>query len=220
MLKVQRSNFEDVFNEQSIYCYPDSDVLINNKGIKDPNVLASVERMISTYNLSRLHVEPIKGNFDIEHYLMIHQFLFGELYPFAGKLRMENMTKGATPFCRPEYIHFYLNSILNKMNLNIDKVTNEEELLDLLAYCFSEINIIHPFREGNGRAQREFFREFVNSKVKFGSYDLDYSLLDGRGKQSLMNGSIISAATGDICLLREFLKQSLVCKEKEHIHRR
>lgn len=220
MLKVPRSNIDDVFNEQSIYCYPNSDVLINKKDIKDPNVLSSVERMITTYNLSRLHVEPIKGDFDIDHYLMIHQFLFGELYPFAGKIRMENMTKGNTPFCRPEYIYYYLNAILNKMNLQIEKVTNEEELLDLLAYCFSEINVIHPFREGNGRAQREFFREFVNSKVKFGNYDLDYSLLDARGKQNLMNGSIISSATGDTILLREFLKQSLVCKEKEHMHRR
>jgi len=219
-LTVPRSNYENMLETQSLYCYPNSEVLINNRNIKDTKVLADVERMISTYNLSRLHVEPLKGNFDVKHYMKLHKFMFGELYPFAGEIRSENMQKGSTLFCRPEYIHQYLDSVLKKMNQLIEKVTNEEELLDLLAYCYSEINVIHPFREGNGRTQREFFREFVNAKVKIDDYDLDYSLLDARGKQTLMNGSIISAANGDTRLLKEFLRQSLVCKEKEHIHRR
>lgn len=220
MLKVPRSSYEKMLEPQSLYCYPNSEVLINKKNIKDAKVLADVERMISTYNLSRLHVEPLKGNFDVEHYMKLHKFLFGELYPFAGEIRSENMQKGNTLFCRPEYIYRYLDLILKKMNKLIGQVKTEEELLDLLAYCYSEINVIHPFREGNGRTQREFFREFVNAKFNLGDYDLDYSLLDARGKQNLMNGSIISAATGDTSLLKEFLKQSLVCKEKEHMHRR
>lgn len=217
---VPRSNYENMLETQSLYCYPNSEVLINNRNIKDTKVLADVERMISTYNLSRLHVEPLKGNFDVKHYMKLHKFLFGELYPFAGEIRSENMQKGSTLFCRPEYIYQYLDSVLKKMNQLIETVKNEEELLDLLAYCYSEINVIHPFREGNGRTQREFFREFVNVKVKIDDYDLDYSLLDVRGKQTLMNGSIISAANGDTSLLKEFLRQSLVCKEKENIHRR
>ncbi|MDD2377757.1 MAG: Fic family protein [Bacilli bacterium] len=219
---VVKSNYDDAYSEQSIYCYPNTDVLMNSRNIKDPEVLNSVERMISTYNLSHLQVEPIKGKFDIEHYFKIHKYLFNDLYPFAGKIRLENMTKGSTPFCRPDYIHYYLSKTLEKLNNDITKVSNEDEMFEVLAYYYSEINVIHPFREGNGRTQREFFREFVDAKCnnyEFGNYKIDYNLLNPDGKKYLMNGSIISAATGDTTLLKEFLKQTIVNTKVQSLKR-
>ncbi|MDD2435024.1 MAG: Fic family protein [Bacilli bacterium] len=222
MMEV-KSNYDDIYNSQSKYCYPETDVLINSNNIRDAEVLSNVERMISTYKLSHLQVEPIKGNFDIDHYLKIHQYLFNDLYSFAGEIRTENMTKGVTPFCRPDYIHYYLTKTLEKLNQDIVKVKSEEELLDVLAYYYGEVNVIHPFREGNGRTQREFFREFVESKCQdydFGNYEINYNQLASDGKTCLINGCILSAANGDTTLLKEFFKQTLVNHQKLYVSKR
>ena len=77
----------------SIYCYPDSNVLVNKFNIKDYAKLMEVETDIVVYKSFELRQEGITGNFDIEHIIGIHKYLFNELYPFAGLFRTENIAK-------------------------------------------------------------------------------------------------------------------------------
>lgn len=214
----QNRFLKEAFSNQSSYCYPNSDVLINKKGIKDEEELKLVEKNIFLLKLVKLQVKGFKSTkFDIEHYLGIHKFLFGDLYSFAGKTRNENIKKGNTPFCRPEFIYNYLSYTLEEMNKKSRNINSEDELLDFLAYFYSEINIIHPFREGNGRVEREFFRQFVkhlNSRLSFGSYELDYSNITDEVRDYLITGSILSATKGDCSYLRLFFQSVLKPLEK------
>ena len=70
-----------------IYCYPDSDVLINKLGIRDLDRLQMIERRLTMIRLAELIKHPIKGNFDLEHLQKIHYYIFQDIYEWAGKIR-------------------------------------------------------------------------------------------------------------------------------------
>ena len=214
---LKQSNVSEALNTQSKYCYPNSDVLINSQGIKDQNTLDAVERRVSALMLLDLQNKKIPKAlelFKMEYLLKIHADVFGYLYPFAGKIRTENITKGHTPFCRPEYIANYLKMTIDKMKDDVQKIKTKEESVHFLAYYYSELNIIHPFREGNGRVLREYLRQVVaflslNNSL---DYELDFSSVDENDKKNLINGSIVSAATGELEYLNLFFESTL--KEK------
>ena len=91
---------------KSKYCYPDSDVLINIPGFKKQEQLDAYERIVTTDRLRILGVKPLKGNFDLVDLCAIHQFIFKDVYPFAGKLRVEDISKGSFRF---GHVRFLLN---------------------------------------------------------------------------------------------------------------
>lgn len=220
MTQKEKNELEELYTDQSKYCYKGTDVLINKKNITNNDVLLKVERIHVTYVLSNLYINPIVGNFDVNHYLKIHEVLFQDLYPFAGKLRTENISKGGIPFCRPEFIYDNLKDLLNKMNSKSYKLTSEDELIDYLAYYYSEINIVHPFREGNGRTQREFFREIVlelNNRIDFGNYEIDFSRLTDVDKKVLILGSVEGATKGTTEYLKQFFRACLTKIEQKKL---
>ena len=79
----------------SIYCYPNSEVLINKLDLKTENQLEKAEKMIVLVKLYDLRQGKIKGNFDKAHFISIHKYLFEDLYSFAGKFRTENIAKNS-----------------------------------------------------------------------------------------------------------------------------
>jgi len=88
--------------------------------------------------------------------------LYPDIYPFAGKFRTENIEKGSTFFCKSQFIEENLNSIFSKLDKDrYLKGLNPEESSQKVAYYMSELNIIHPFREGNGRSIREFIDNWL-----------------------------------------------------------
>src|SRR5699024_8487428 len=104
----------------------------------------------------------IIGNFDVKHINAIHKYLFEDIYPFAGKLRTENIAKGVFRFAEWEYIEPELERLLNELKQEnyLDNLS-KEKLAERLAYYLSELNVLHPYREGNGRTIREFIRELA-----------------------------------------------------------
>ena len=153
------------------------------------------------------------GNFDVQHYLNIHKFLFEDIYDFAGEIRSENIAK-TIPFCLPNLIYSNLKNTLENAKRDSLRITNEEELIEFLADYYAQIDIIHPFREGNGRCEREFFRQYVleiNKKINFGEYELDYSNIDN--KDNFIKAVIIADATCDLTLLKEYMRAILVKKK-------
>lgn len=211
---------QEALSSQSKYCYPNSNVLINNFNIQNQENLNKAERNITALMLLKLQTSPIpEANklFSVEYFTDLHKQVFEHIYPFAGKIRNENMIKGNTPFCRPEFIYNYLNMLFEKMFEDVKKIKTKEDIITFLAYYYSEINIVHPFREGNGRIMREFLRqvvEFLNKVLNF-NFELDFSNVTEEDKENLMNGSISSAVTGNLDLLKKFFMN--VLKEKELI---
>ena len=74
----------------------------------------------------------------------IHSYLFGGLYDFAGQIRTKNISKGGFTFCLAQYLHEQLKIIENVPESSIDEVFDK----------YVEMNVAHPFMEGNGRSTR------------------------------------------------------------------
>lgn len=143
---------------EKIYCYPDSDVLKNRMGIRDIEQLMQLEKRLTMLRILELVDKPIQGKFDLKHLQSIHKYIFQDVYEWAGKIRKVDIAKG-NMFCNVKFIESQAEEIFGK--LKEEKYLqdlDEKEMSVRLAYYFSEINALHPFREGNGRCQREFIR--------------------------------------------------------------
>ncbi|MGG3641463.1 Fic family protein [Bacillus gobiensis] len=184
------------YKSQSKYYYPNTNILINKLEIKDEEKLNKAERIFTTKRIAELDRKPKIGNFSLRHLQSIHKHIFQDIYEFAGQIRDENIAKGTTQFASPMYIesyskelHQHLKSERYLKGLKVDDFSRRA------AYYMSEINMLHPFREGNGRTQREYIRTLA---LKNG-YDLDWSRVD---QKALLDASIQSVlnpdALGDI----------------------
>ena len=141
-----------------IYCYPDSDVLKNRMGIRDIDRLRQLEKRLTMLRILELVDKPIQGKFDLKHLQSIHKYIFQDVYEWAGKIRKVDIAKG-NMFCNVKFIERQAEEIFGKLKEeNYLQGLDEKEISVRLAYYFSEINALHPFREGNGRCQREFIR--------------------------------------------------------------
>jgi len=169
-----------------IYCYPNSDVLINKLGIKDEETLAQTERDITSANKYILDDSPIKGSFDITHLKAVHEHLFKDLYPWAGEFRTVDIQKGPTYFGYAQNIDSYLKDVLNKVkNENYLVGVSKSAMPERLAHYFGEINAMHPFREGNGRCQRAY----TEMLAKVAGYSIDFSKIT---EEQMLKASYLS----------------------------
>ena len=180
------SKYDVYTTTQSIYCYPDSNVLKNKLNIRDNKLLKTAEEEITLIKQMELLKNPIKGNFSKAHLMNIHKFIFEDIYPFAGKIRREQISKADTLFYPPNLIDRELDKVFAKIKeKNMLRETDEEKIFDNLAYVMAELNIIHPFREGNGRS----IREFIRLMAKRMGYDLNWGNAD---REELLEASILS----------------------------
>lgn len=156
------------------YCYPDSNVLINKLNIKDADALSVAEREITSLRLAVAKASPIKGAFDLDHLQRIHNFVFGDIYEWAGKLRHVNIAKG-NQFCLAQHLTQYADDLFRKLKEE-NYLIGSENVPGRLAYYLSEINVLHPFREGNGRSQRLFIEYLAG----IAGYEVDFSDVSAR----------------------------------------
>lgn len=141
-----------------IYCYPDSDVLKNRMEIRDMEQLRRMEKRLTMLRILELVDKPIQGKFDLKHLQSVHRYIFQDIYDWAGKIRKVDIAKG-NMFCSVKFIESQAEEIFGKLKEeNYLQGLDGREISVRLAYFFSEINALHPFREGNGRCQREFIR--------------------------------------------------------------
>ncbi len=175
----------------SIYCYENSNILINKLDIKDPVILSNYEKQVVAIKLLALHKKGITGIFDVNHFVSIHKFLFEDIYPFAGKFRLENIAKDNFSFADYQYIDTEIVKLFDKLkDENYLEGLDKESLSKRLAYYWAELNVLHPFREGNGRTTREFLRQLA---LKNG-YSLD---LQNVNTNELLDASIKSVFNED-----------------------
>lgn len=174
---------------QSVYCYAGTDVLINKLDIRNTRDLTRFEADITLQRQSELeHENLVQGRFSASHLKNIHKYIFQDIYSFAGKYRVEDLWKDETFFCKGEYIQENLQSLLAELKKdNYLRNLGLQDFAARLAYYMAEMNMIHPFREGNGRAIREFIRQLGLHS----GYLIDWSRID---PETLLQASIKSAS--------------------------
>ncbi len=97
------------------------------------------------------------GRLSARHYYEVHRHLFQDVYQWAGKARRVRIAKGSSSFCYPEHIAVEMNKLFAWLKLNTFLRGLETEAFAKAASHFlSELNAIHPFRDGNGRSQLAF----------------------------------------------------------------
>lgn len=192
----------DVYSvASSIYCYPDSSVLKNKLDIRDPVLLRKVEADLSTARQAEIFRTPVVGRFTATHLCNIHRKLLGDVYSFAGHFRREDIAKGPTRFVTYSQIKEKLQRLLGQLQQEkwLENVPFEA-FAARSAYYMAELNYIHPFREGNGRAIREFMRLlFLHN-----GYVVQWDAVD---VEALLNAMIDSVY--DTAHLEQILKQCL-----------
>lgn len=170
----------------SIYCYEGTNTLVNKLGIKSSKLLEEYEKTTVALKLLSLEKQGISGDFGIDHFIHIHKVLFDEIYLFAGLLRTENIAKGDFRFAEWEYIESELIKLLDKLkDENYLQGLDKKTLSNRLAYYIAELNVLHPFREGNGRTIREFIRQLALRN----NYYLNFNVVS---PSSLLQASIKS----------------------------
>lgn len=192
----------DVYSiASSIYCYPDSSVLKNKLDIRDPVLLRKVEADLSTARQAEIFRTPVVGRFTATHLCNIHRKLLGDVYSFAGHFRREDIAKGPTRFVTYSQIKEKLQRLLGQLQQEkwLENVPFEA-FAARSAYYMAELNYIHPFREGNGRAIREFMRLlFLHN-----GYVVQWDAVD---VEALLNAMVDSVY--DTAHLEQILKQCL-----------
>lgn len=141
------------------YVDPETDVLKNLAGIRDAALLEAYEGEMSIIRQFELSENPLPSSFDLTHLRAIHRHLFQDVYTWAGELRSVDMTKGSSRFGSHLHIESYLSKTFVTLAAERDLWRKSPESVDWaerFSHYLGEINAAHPFREGNGRAQRLF----------------------------------------------------------------
>lgn len=158
-----RNNYEYIDPD---YTYTDHNtgVLRNIANITDPDGLVFFESAAVVKRTKELESQPIsiKGS---ETLLDIHHFLFQDVYHWAGQKRTVEISKQGKPFFLTAYFDkgfAYIDTLIAGYR-RIDP-KDKSQLAGHLAVLLDSINYLHPFREGNGRTQREFIRVLALEK--------------------------------------------------------
>ena len=143
------------------YSDPVTGVLYNKLGLGTAAGLEAAEREITHAALILLDESPVSPSYDLPHLPEIHKRIFGDIYEWAGQIRTVTIAKGAM-FCLPRYIDSSAAVIFGELH-DEDCLhgLRRDALVGRLAHYLGEVNALHPFREGNGRAQRAFFGQLA-----------------------------------------------------------
>ena len=140
------------------YIDPKTGVLKNLAGITDPDDLLFYESVVVTKRIQELYENPIKIK-GIETLFEIHKHLFQDIYVWAGEKRKVEISKSGKQFFPTTHFENafrFIDSLISDFNKTPNK--DKLQIAKKLAKILDAINYLHPFREGNGRAQREFIR--------------------------------------------------------------
>ncbi|MER2008864.1 MAG: Fic family protein [Psychrobacillus sp.] len=160
--------------------YSQDGVLKNKFGEKDPKKLEILEKKSTIRGWIKLQNELIATpNLKLDATLIkkIHKNLFEDVYDWAGQYRTVNIVKGKTMFANALYVPAALEDLVTKLNRDItSKSITSNNVSEKLAYYYGELNMIHPFREGNGRTQKIFIEKVAD---KLG-YTLQLEKIDSK----------------------------------------
>ena len=169
-------------------------VLTNKLNITDQIELARVEEKISKQKAKQLFDSGDINNVEVGTFAglaYIHAYLFAEIYHFAGKIRDVNISKGTTIFARVMYLEPSLKHI------DAMPQTSSDEIIEK----YVEMNVAHPFREGNGRATRIWLDLMLKKEIQ---QVVDWNRVDKEEYLAAMQRSVVKDLE-----IKALLKQAL-----------
>ena len=188
------------------YLYPGTTVLKNLRGLTDPQGLAAFEARATHRRIAELLEAPLSGGFDKAHLKAIHRYIFQDVFEWAGQFRSVDISKGGQLFGRAAFLEIALGQTFGKLATE-DCLAglSGDKFAERAAYYLGEMNAAHPFREGNGRTQREFIRELG---LKGGRY-LDWRRTN---PEEMIEASRVSHVTGDASLFAKLILKCVGCE--------
>lgn len=175
-------------------------ILQNKLGITDPAELARVEEKISKRKALEMFESGYLDSLEAgtcKTLAEIHRYLFGEIYEFAGKLRDVNIAKGNFRFAPVMYLQAALENIEKMPQSDFDEIVEK----------YVEMNVAHPFREGNGRSTRIWLDLMLKKEI---GQVVDWSKVDKEDYLSAMERSPIKDIE-----IKYLLKQALTDKTSD-----
>ena len=133
----------------------------------------------------------------------IHAFLFGGLYDFAGKIRTKTISKGNTIFCLAEHLHQYLQTVESMPDSTFDEIVDK----------YVEMNMAHPFMEGNGRSTRIWLDLMLKKRIglcidwsKIAKHEYLEAMIDSEMNSDRIRALLRNALTDKIDDRETFMK--------------
>ena len=176
--------------------------LENKLGITDSTELFRVEEKISKLKAIELFENNVIYDLKVgtfESLAFIHKYLFDEIYDFAGEIRTVNIAKGNFRFAPVMYLKSALESIDNMPQSNFDEIVEK----------YVEMNVAHPFREGNGRSARIWLDLILKKEL---GQVVDWSKIDKEDYLLAMERSPIKSVEIKV-LLKEALTTEINSRE-------
>jgi cell filamentation protein len=143
-------------------CYPGTDVLINKLELRDADLLAEAEAAFAATAAESIEISG--PPYDLTYLCRLHRQLFEDVYDWAGEIREVDVSKGQTRFCAATRIAPEADRIFAALTRDGSLVgLDRQDLVRRSAALYDDLNVVHPFREGNGRTLRLFFEHLVLS---------------------------------------------------------
>jgi len=153
------------------YLFEDSFVLKNKLNIRDPELLEQAEADYVVFRLKDIALNPLKGDYHTDHFLKMHEYIFQDIYEWAGEPRTISIYKEedvlgglsveySDPFDIVNDLHHALNEMRSKKWTRMDKSELSKEICDSIAKIWR----IHPFREGNTRTTITFCCQYFDEQ--------------------------------------------------------
>ncbi len=167
------------------YLYEDVPVLINKLGIKDQETLDGAEGDYVSLRISEIALNGFPGDYHTDHLLGMHEFIFQDIYEWAGQPRTISIYKEedvlggqsieySDPFDIIHDIHNVLSDMRSKKWAEMDHDSITIEFCDTLARLWK----IHPFREGNTRTTVTFCCQFIDEQ----GFNINRKLFEGNAR--------------------------------------
>jgi cell filamentation protein len=147
-------------NDRDPYLYPGLNVMRNRLSIRQADRLAHAAYELTALRAATLPLGlPARG---LPHLCAIHRHLYQDIFDWAGEIREIDIYQGDTRFCHFAYIEKEGNALMQELEEEEYLVgLKSEEFIARLSHYYCEINVLHPFRIGNGIAQRIFFEQLA-----------------------------------------------------------
>ena len=162
MVKNQYEGYEYI-DPNHQYTYTNSTVLINKQNVTNIEEAYRNEHLFVTRRLADLRLKTIEV-YSISDILAIHKYLFQDVYAWAGQFRKVNISKNGNPFMSIQSFSTAQAYIDRLIHTYYQTANSKDEIIKQLAKILDNLNYFHPFREGNGRTQREVIRSLALSK--------------------------------------------------------
>lgn len=177
------------------YLLPGTQVLRNLIEVQDAETLSEIEYTLVSVRLIKLQATDIPVQGTVQQLRQIHQYLFQDVYDWAGELRTINIGKGDSLFLPVQMFETgitYCERVLAEDNML--QGLDHQQFVERLSVNYDNFNVLHPFREGNGRTQR-FFWDLI---ARDAGWHFDWRLTDKQENDHASARALLTADYSDL----------------------